>query len=630
MRKELVFSESARAALKRGAELLAKAVSVTLGPNGRGVLLQQGSGRPLLTRDGATVAKSVVAESRFANIGLKLIREAAERTAEQVGDGTTTTTVLGFAILREGLKFIEGGADPSRLRRGIEYGVRVAVRYLERAAIPATDGDRFDATTAEFIEESPDPTLGLLAARMSIRNLPAGLSDHMVTFQAPTPPHFWIEGLRAGIESAVLEQLADEATLEAGRRLMEVESRLPFSRDVLVGIATASANQDTGAGEVIAEAIERVGRDGIITVEAGDSVETTVRYVDGIQFSGGYLSPYFVTGASDADENNKADLAKPRILIYEGRISSAQELLPLLEKVAEERSPLLIIAEDVQGEALTTLVVNKLRGNLPVCAVKAPGFIEEERSALMRDIAAVTGGHVISAELGRKLEKTKLSDLGTAQRVMVEKDLTTIIEGGGVIEEIDSRVRGIRAAIRRSKSERERQALKRRLAGLTGGVAIIDVGATTETEARERKARIEDAVRATRAAVEEGILPGGGVALLRAQYALRDLSVEDEYHRFGIMIIQRALEEPLRLIAYNAGLEGGSVVEKVREGDSWAYGFNADARIYEDLVAAGVLDATSVTCAALQNAASIAGLLLETEVVITEARPREEDPVPMQ
>jgi chaperonin GroEL len=422
------------------------------------------------------------------------------------------------------------------------------------------------------------------------------------------------EGLRmvaAGANPMALQRGIQKVT----ERVVEEIKKLskPVKGDEIAQVGTISANGDRTIGELIARAMEKVGKDGVITVEESRTMETTLEVVEGMQFDRGYLSPYFVTNP----ERMECVLEDPLILIHEKKISSIRDLLPLLEQVAREGHPLLIIAEDVEGEALATLVVNKLRGTLNICAVKAPGF-GDRRKAMLEDIAVLTGARVISEDLGIKLENVKVEDLGRAKKVTVDKDNTTIVEGAGKREEIDGRVRQIRVQIEETTSDYDREKLQERLAKLVGGVAVIKVGAATETELKEKKARVEDAMHATRAAVEEGIVPGGGVTLLRAQKALDNFKLEDEDERAGGQIVRRALEEPLRQIAQNAGNEGSVVVEKVREGKPASYGFNAATEQYEDLVKAGVIDPTKVTRTALQNATSIAGLLLTTEAVVFE------------
>jgi chaperonin GroEL len=520
--KELQFSVDARARLKRGVDVLAEAVKITLGPKGRNVVIDKKFGSPTITKDGVTVAKEIELSDPVENMGAQMVKEVATKTSDLAGDGTTTATVLAQAIFREGLKNVTAGANPMELKRGIERAVEAVVEDLRKLSVPS-----------------------------------------------------------------------------AGRK-------------EIAQVGTISANNDKEIGALIAEAMEKVGKDGVITVEEAKGLETTLETVDGTQFDRGYLSPYFITDP----EKMETALEDTYLLIHDKKISSMKELLPILEKVAQGGKPLLIIAEDVDGEALATLVVNKLRGTLKVAAVKAPGF-GDRRKEVLRDIAVLTGGQVISEEVGFKLENVALTDLGRAKRIVVDKDNTTIVDGKGKADDIQGRINEIKAAIEKTTSDYDREKLQERLAKLSGGVAIINVGAATETELKEKKARVEDALHATRAAVEEGIVPGGGVAFLRAQSALdRIRGTEDE--KTGVEIVRRALEEPIRLIAQNAGAEGSIVVAKVRESKDRNFGYNAQTDTYEDLVKAGVIDPTKVTRTALQNAASIAGLLLTTECVVAE------------
>jgi chaperonin GroEL len=529
--KQLLFDESARQALLKGVNKLAKAVVATLGPKGRNVVLDKKFGSPTVTKDGVTVAKEIELEDPYENMGAQMVREVASKTSDAAGDGTTTATVLAEAIYREGLKFVTAGANPIGIQRGIGKAVEAAVEQLAKISKKVKD------------------------------------------------------------------------------------------KEEIKQVATVSANWDTTIGEIIADAMDKVGKDGTITVEEAKSIETTLEVVEGMQFDKGYLSPYFVTNA----ETMEARMEEAYILIYEKKISSLKDLLPLLEKNAKVGKPLLIIAEDVEGEALATLVVNKLRGTLNVCAVKAPGF-GDRRKAMLEDIAILTGGKFISEDLGIKLESVGLEDLGRAKSITVDKENTTIVEGYGKSSEIQGRVNQIRRSIEETTSDYDREKLQERLAKLAGGVAVINVGAATETEMKEKKARVEDALHATRAAVEEGIVPGGGVALLRCLSALENLKMPDEDERIGLDIVKRAIEEPTRALAENAGAEGSIVVQEVkkRKGNE---GYNVSTGEYEDLVKAGVVDPKKVTRAALQNAASIAGLLLTTECLITEV-PEKEKPAP--
>jgi len=529
--KQLVFDEAARQTLLKGVQKLAKAVTATLGPKGRNVVLDKKFGSPTVTKDGVTVAKEIELEDPYENMGAQMVREVASKTSDAAGDGTTTATVLAEAIFREGLKYVTSGANPIGIQRGISKAVEAAVEQLAKISKKVKD------------------------------------------------------------------------------------------KEEIKQVATVSANWDTTIGEIIADAMDKVGKDGTITVEEAKSIETTLDVVEGMQFDKGYLSPYFVTNA----ESMEAKVEDAYLLIYEKKISSLKDLLPLLEKVAKIGKPLLIIAEDVEGEALATLVVNKLRGTINVCAVKAPGF-GDRRKAMLEDIAILTGGKCITEDLGIKLETIGLEDLGRAKSIVVDKENTTIVEGAGKSSEIQGRVNQIRRQIEETTSDYDREKLQERLAKLAGGVAVINVGAATETEMKEKKARVEDALHATRAAVEEGIVPGGGVALLRCLPAIEALKLQDEDERIGVDIVRRAIESPLRSLASNAGVEGSIIVQEVkrRKGND---GYNVATGEYEDLVKAGVVDPKKVTRAALQNAASIAGLLLTTECLITEV-PEKEKPAP--
>jgi chaperonin GroEL len=528
--KQLLFDESARQALLKGVNKLAKAVNATLGPRGRNVVLDKKFGSPTVTKDGVTVAKEIELEDPYENMGAQMVREVASKTSDAAGDGTTTATVLAEAIFREGLKNVTAGASPISLQRGIQKAVEAAVDQLAKVSKKVKD------------------------------------------------------------------------------------------KEEIKQVATVSANWDTTIGEIIADAMDKVGKDGTITVEEAKSIETTLDVVEGMQFDKGYLSPYFVTNA----ESMEARFSDAYILIYEKKISSLKDLLPVLEKVAKIGKPLLIIAEDVEGEALATLVVNKLRGTLNVCAVKAPGF-GDRRKAMCEDIAILTGGKFISEDLGIKLENIQVEDLGRAKSIVIDKENTTIVEGTGKATEIQGRVNQIRRQIEETTSDYDREKLQERLAKLAGGVAVINVGAATETEMKEKKARVEDALHATRAAVEEGIVPGGGVALLRCLPAIDALKLEGD-EQIGVDIVKRAIESPLRALASNAGVEGSIIVQEVkrRKGNE---GYNVTTGGYEDLVKAGVVDPKKVTRTALQNAASIAGLLLTTECLITEV-PEKEKPAP--
>jgi chaperonin GroEL len=528
--KIVKFSEDARAKMLKGINMLADAVTVTLGPRGRNVVLEKSWGAPNVTKDGVTVAKEIELSDKFENMGAQMVKEVASKTSDVAGDGTTTATVLARALFTEGAKMVAAGHDPMSLKRGID-----------RAVI------------------------------------------------------------------AVTEEL---------KRL----SKSTKGRDEIAQVGTVSANGDKTIGDMIASAMEKVGKEGVITVEEAKSLDTQLDVVEGMQFDRGYLSPYFVTDP----ERMEATLEDAYILIHEKKISSMKDLLPLLEQVARSSKPLLVIAEEVEGEALATLVVNKIRGTLQVCSVKAPGF-GDRRKAMLEDIAILTGGRLIAEELGLKLENVGLKDLGRCKRITVDKDNTTLIDGGGKKSDIEGRIKQIRNQIEETTSDYDREKLQERLAKLVGGVAVIKVGAATEVEMKEKKARVEDAMHATRAAVEEGVVPGGGVALLRCQSVLENLKVDEE-QQFGVRIVQRAIEEPMRWIARNAGQDGPVVVNNVRQGKG-SHGYNASTDEYEDLMKAGIIDPTKVVRTALQNAASVAGLLLTTEAMVAE-KPKEEKSAP--
>jgi len=519
--KIIKYDMKAREAMLRGVKTLADAVTVTLGPKGRNVVLDKSWGSPTVTKDGVTVAKEIELEDKFENMGAQMVKEVASKTSDMAGDGTTTATVLARAIYEEGQKLVAAGNNPMAIKRGIEKAVDVAVKELHKMSKPTKD-----------------------------------------------------------------------------------------QREI-AQVGTISANNDETIGNIIAEAMNKVGKEGVITVEEAKSMETTLDVVEGMQFDRGYLSPYFVTDT----EKMVASLEDPYILINEKKISSMKDLLPILEQVAKMGKPLVIIAEDVDGEALATLVVNKLRGTLQVAAVKAPGF-GDRRKAMLEDIAILTGGQVVSEDLGIKLENISLNDLGQAKRISIDKDNTTIVDGAGSRSALEGRVKQIRSQIEESTSDYDRETLQERLAKLIGGVAVINVGAATETEMKEKKARVEDALNATRAAVEEGIVPGGGVALVRALSALEKIKVKAD-QKLGVKVVMRAIEEPLRQIANNAGFEGSVVIDKVKQLKD-AEGYNAETDTYEDLIAAGVIDPTKVVRFALQNAGSVAGLMLTTEAMVAE------------
>lgn len=530
MAKQIAFAEEARASMKKGVDMLANAVKVTLGPRGRNVVLDKKFGAPTVTKDGVTVAKEIELEEAYENMGAQMVREVASKTSDVAGDGTTTATILTQAIYREGLKNVTAGRNPMSLKRGIDKAVDVIVKELEKLSLP-TKGKK-----------------------------------------------------------------------------------------EIAQVASIAANNDTSIGDLIADAMEKVGKDGVITVEEAKSMDTTLDFVEGMQFDRGYLSPYFVTDA----ERMECVLDDPYILINEKKISVMKDMIPMLEKVMQQGRSLLIIAEDLEGEALATLVVNKIRGTLRCAAVKAPGY-GDRRKSMLEDIAVLTDGKVISEELGIKLESISLADLGQAKRIVIDKDDTTIIEGAGGKEDIQGRIAQIRNQIEDTTSDYDREKLQERLAKLAGGVAVINVGAATEVEMKEKKARVEDAMHTTRAAVEEGILAGGGVSFLRSMPALDELELEDPDEQIGVEIIKRALEEPARQIAENAGMEGSVVVDKIKK-ESGNMGYDALVGQYRDLVEAGVVDAKKVMRLALQNASSVAGLMITTEALVAELPEPEKAP----
>jgi chaperonin GroEL len=523
MSKQLFFEIDARNKMKRGVDILANAVKVTLGPKGRNVVLEKKFGAPSVTKDGVTVAKEIELEDSIENMGAQMVKEVASKTADIAGDGTTTATVLAQSIISEGLKNVAAGANPMDLKRGIEKAVTAVVEHLK------------------------------------------GQSQTV------------------GSDTSKIQQ-----------------------------VASISANNDDTIGKLIAEAFAKVGKDGVITVEEAKGTDTNIEIVEGMQFDRGYLSAYFVTNS----EKMEVELEKPYILIYDKKISAMKDILHILEKIAQQGAPLLIIAEDLEGEALATLIVNKLRGTIKVAAVKAPGF-GDRRKDMLNDIATLTKGIVVSEEQGYKLENADLTYLGRADRVTIDKDNTTIVGGAGKKEDITARVNQIKAQIETTTSDYDKEKLQERLAKLSGGVAVLNIGAATEVEMKEKKDRVDDALHATRAAVEEGIVPGGGTAFIRAVEALDKLVNDSEDEMTGINIVKRALEEPLRQIVANAGIEGSIVVQKIKEGKG-DFGFNARTEKYENLLAAGIIDPTKVARVALENAASIAGMLLTTECVIAD------------
>jgi len=530
MAKQLFFDIEARNRMKRGVDVLANAVKVTLGPKGRNVVLEKKFGAPSITKDGVTVAKEIELEDPIENMGAQMVKEVASKTADIAGDGTTTATVLAQSIISEGLKMVAAGSNPMDLKRGIDKAVAKVIEHLK------------------------------------------GQSQAV------------------GNDSSKIQQ-----------------------------VAAISANNDAEIGKLIAEAMKKVGKEGVITVEEARGTDTTVDVVEGMQFDRGYISPYFVTNS----EKMQAELENPYILIYDKKISNMKDILHILEKVAQGGRPLLIIAEDLEGEALATLVVNKLRGTLKVAAVKAPGF-GDRRKEMLTDLAILTKGVVISEEQGYKLENADLTYLGVASTVTIDKDNTTIVGGKGKKEDITARINQIKSQIENTTSDYDKEKLQERLAKLSGGVAVLKVGAATEMEMKEKKDRVDDALHATRAAVEEGIVAGGGTAFIRALESLEKFKGANEDETTGAAIVRRALEEPLRQIVENAGAEGSVVVNKIREGKN-DFGFNARTEEYEtSMFKAGIIDPTKVTRVALENAASIAGMLLTTECVIADKPKKEE------
>ncbi len=531
--KEIRFSTDARDRMLSGIAVLANAVKVTLGPKGRNVVFEKSYGAPRITKDGVTVAKEIELPDRFENMGAQMLKEVASKTSDSAGDGTTTATVLAYAIVREGAKAVAAGMNPMDLRRGVDLAVEAVVDDIKKRSKKVS-------TNAEIAQ-----------------------------------------------------------------------------------IGTISANDDREIGDMIAKAMQRVGNEGVITVEEAKSFETELDIVEGMQFDRGYISPYFVTNA----EKMIAELEDPYILLLDKKLPGLQAMLPLLEAVVQSSKPLLIVAEDVEGETLATLVVNKLRGGLKVAAVKAPGF-GDRRKAMLEDIAILTGGQVISEDLGIKLENVTLDMLGKAKKVSIDKDNTTIIDGAGKKKDIEARVAQIRAQIEETTSEYDIEKAQERLAKLAGGVAIIRVGGGSEIEVKERKDRVDDAVHATRAAIEEGVVAGGGVALLRGIKALGRLRPENDDQKVGIDIVRRALQAPARQIAENAGADGSIVVGKLLEASDVDYGFNAQTGEYTDMVKAGIIDPSKVVRLALQGAASIAGLLITTEAMVSEKPEKSASPMP--
>ena len=522
MAKEIHFNTESRENLRKGVDILANAVKVTLGPKGRNVILDKKFGAPTITKDGVTVAKEIELKDAVENMGAQLVKEVASKTADDAGDGTTTATVLAQAIFNNGIKNVAAGANPMDLKRGIDKAVK-----------------------------------------------------------------------------NVVSELQDQSK--------EIKDSSEISQ-----VATVSANNDHEIGSMVANAMDKVGRDGVITVEEAKGTETEVKTVEGMQFDRGYLSPYFVTNS----DKMEVELENPHILIYDKKISAMKELLPILELVSQSGKPLLIIAEDIEGEALATIVVNKIRGALKVAAVKAPGF-GDRRKAMLEDLAILTGGTVISEERGYKLESATIDYLGTADKINIDKDNTTIVSGAGKKSDINARVNQIKKQIKNTTSEYDKEKLQERLAKLSGGVAILYIGAATEVEMKEKKDRVDDALHATRAAVQEGVVAGGGIAFIRAINSLDKLDLENEDQNTGVIIVKTALESPIRTIVENSGGEGSVVIQKVKESKN-DFGYNAATDTYESMFAAGIIDPTKVSRLALENAASIASLLITTECVIVD------------
>ncbi len=526
--KDVKFDTDARSRMLNGVNILADAVKVTLGPKGRNVVLDKSFGAPRITKDGVSVAKEIELEDKFENMGAQMVKEVAQRTNDEAGDGTTTATVLAQAIVKEGMKSVAAGMNPMDLKRGIDLATTKVVEAIKGAAREVKDSDE------------------------------------------------------------------------------------------VAQVGTISANGEAEVGRQIADAMQKVGNEGVITVEENKGLETETDVVEGMQFDRGYLSPYFVTNA----DKMTTELEDCMILLHEKKLSSLQPMVPLLESVIQSQKPLLIIAEDVEGEALATLVVNKLRGGLKIAAVKAPGF-GDRRKAMLRDIGILTGGQVISEELGMKLETVTMDMLGTAKRIQITKDETTIIDGNGEKAEIEARVAQIRGQIEETTSDYDREKLQERVAKLAGGVAVIRVGGMTEVEVKERKDRVDDALNATRAAVQEGVVVGGGVALVQAGKALEGLTGENNDQNVGISIVRRAIEAPLRQIAENAGVDGAVVAGKVRESADDTFGFNAQTEEYGNLFDFGVIDPAKVVRTALQDAASVAALLITTEAMVADKPAKE-------
>ena len=674
--KEVKFGTDARDRMLKGVNVLADAVKVTLGPKGRNVVIDKSFGAPRITKDGVSVAKDIELADKFENMGAQMVKEVASRTNDEAGDGTTTATVLAQAIIKEGLKSVAAGLNPMDLKRGIDMATSKVVAAVKAAARPVKDSDEVaqvgtisangeaeigrqiaDAmqkvgnegvitveenkgleTTTDVVEgmqfdrgylspyfvtnadkmiaelEDKFENMGAQLVRevASRTNDEAGDGTTTATVLAQAIVREGLKAVAAGMNPMDLKRGIDMA-VEKVVEAIKSAARDVTGTDEIAQVGTISANGEKEIGRQIAEAMQKVGNDGVITVEENKGLATETDVVEGMQFDRGYLSPYFVTNP----DKMVAELEDALILLHEKKLSSLQPMVPLLEAVIQAQKPLLIIAEDVEGEALATLVVNKLRGGLKVAAVKAPGF-GDRRKAMLQDIAILTGGQVISEDLGMKLENVTIDMLGRARKVSISKDETTVVDGHGEKAEIEARVGQIRQQIEETTSDYDREKLQERVAKLAGGVAVIRVGGMTEVEVKERKDRVDDALNATRAAVQEGIVVGGGVALIQAGKKLEGLTGANGDQNAGIAIVRRAVEAPLRQIAENAGVDGAVVAGKIRESSDVAFGFNAQTEEYGDMFAFGVIDPAKVVRTALEDAASVAGLLITTEAMIAE------------
>ena len=588
--KDVKFHTDARDRLLKGVNVLADAVKATLGPKGRNVVLDKSFGSPRITKDGVTVAKEIELEDRFENMGAQMVKEVASRTNDEAGDGTTSATVLAQAIVREGAKAVAAGMNPMDLKRGIDTAVAKVVQEIRDASRPVNDSDEVAQRTND--EAGDGTTTATVLAQAIVKE--------------------GMKAVAAGMNPMDLKRGIDLATSKVVEHIKSAARPVKDS-DEVAQVGTISANGEVQIGRFIADAMQKVGNEGVITVEENKGMETDVEVVEGMQFDRGYLSPYFITNA----DKMVAELEDAIILIHEKKLSSLQPMVPLLEQVIQSQKPLLIIAEDVDGEALATLVVNKLRGGLKVAAVKAPGF-GDRRKAMLQDIAILTGGQVISEDLGMKLENVGMDMLGKARKVTLTKDETTIVDGSGEKAEIEARISQIKQQIEETTSDYDREKLQERLAKLAGGVAVIRVGGASEVEVKERKDRVDDALNATRAAVQEGVVVGGGVALVRASKKLDGLTGVNPDQTAGIAIVRKALQAPLRQIAENAGVDGSVVVGKIVENSDANFGFNAQTEEYGDMFKFGVIDPAKVVRTALQDAASVAGLLITTEAMVAE------------